>query len=85
VWSWFDRKPRRGEAMGAVGGASVIGLGVGWPSRATRAENICWLRAVHPYSDLVTRQLSRVLASHDVARENGDARLRHTLRTPYDI
>jgi threonine/homoserine/homoserine lactone efflux protein len=27
--SWFVRKPRRGEAMGAVGGASMIGLGVG--------------------------------------------------------
>jgi threonine/homoserine/homoserine lactone efflux protein len=27
--SWFVRKPRRGEAMGAVGGLSMIGLGVG--------------------------------------------------------
>ncbi len=27
--SWFVRKPRRGEAMGAVGGMSMIGLGVG--------------------------------------------------------
>ena len=27
--SWFVRKPRRGAAMGAVGGASMIGLGVG--------------------------------------------------------
>ena len=27
--SWFVRKPRRGEAMGAVGGVSMIGLGVG--------------------------------------------------------
>ena len=27
--SWFVRKPRRSEAMGAVGGASMIGLGVG--------------------------------------------------------
>ncbi len=27
--SWFVRRPRRGEAMGAVGGASMIGLGVG--------------------------------------------------------
>ncbi len=26
--SWFVRKPRRGEAMGAVGGLSMIGLGV---------------------------------------------------------
>ena len=26
---WFVRKPRRGEAMGAVGGLSMIGLGVG--------------------------------------------------------
>jgi len=30
----------------------------------------------------VTRQLSRALASHDVAREDADACLR---RTPYDI
>jgi threonine/homoserine/homoserine lactone efflux protein len=27
--SWFDASPRRGEAMGAVGGVSMIGLGVG--------------------------------------------------------
>ena len=27
--TWFVRKPRRGEAMGAVGGLSMIGLGVG--------------------------------------------------------
>jgi threonine/homoserine/homoserine lactone efflux protein len=27
--SWFNRSPRRGEAMGAVGGLSMIGLGVG--------------------------------------------------------
>ena len=27
--AWFVRKPRRGEAMGAVGGTSMIGLGVG--------------------------------------------------------
>jgi threonine/homoserine/homoserine lactone efflux protein len=27
--SWFVRRPRRGEAMGAVGGLSMIGLGVG--------------------------------------------------------
>jgi threonine/homoserine/homoserine lactone efflux protein len=27
--SWFVRRPRRGEAMGAVGGVSMIGLGVG--------------------------------------------------------
>jgi threonine/homoserine/homoserine lactone efflux protein len=27
--SWFIRSPRRGEAMGAVGGVSMIGLGVG--------------------------------------------------------
>jgi len=27
--AWFVRKPRRGEAMGAVGGLSMIGLGVG--------------------------------------------------------
>ena len=27
--TWFVRKPRRGEAMGAVGGVSMIGLGVG--------------------------------------------------------
>jgi threonine/homoserine/homoserine lactone efflux protein len=26
---WFVRTPRRGEAVGAVGGASMIGLGVG--------------------------------------------------------
>jgi len=26
--TWFNRSPRRGEAMGAVGGASMIGLGV---------------------------------------------------------
>ena len=26
---WFVRSPRRGEAVGAVGGASMIGLGVG--------------------------------------------------------
>ena len=26
--SWFVRQPRRGEAMGAVGGLSMIGLGV---------------------------------------------------------
>lgn len=27
--TWFNRSRRRGEAMGAVGGASMIGLGVG--------------------------------------------------------
>jgi len=27
--SWFVRRPRRGEAMGAVGGVSMIGLGLG--------------------------------------------------------
>jgi threonine/homoserine/homoserine lactone efflux protein len=27
--SWFVRSPRRGEAVGAVGGISMIGLGVG--------------------------------------------------------
>jgi threonine/homoserine/homoserine lactone efflux protein len=27
--SWFNASPRRGEAMGAVGGLSMIGLGVG--------------------------------------------------------
>jgi len=27
--SWFNRSPRRGEAMGAAGGLSMIGLGVG--------------------------------------------------------
>ena len=27
--SWFGASPRRGEAMGAVGGVSMIGLGVG--------------------------------------------------------
>jgi threonine/homoserine/homoserine lactone efflux protein len=27
--SWFIRSPRRGEAMGAVGGISMVGLGVG--------------------------------------------------------
>ena len=27
--SWFIRSPKRGEAMGAVGGVSMIGLGVG--------------------------------------------------------
>ena len=27
--AWFDDSPRRGEAMGAVGGVSMIGLGVG--------------------------------------------------------
>jgi len=26
---WFNRSPRRGEAMGTVGGVSMIGLGVG--------------------------------------------------------
>ena len=26
---WFVRSPRRGEAVGAVGGVSMIGLGVG--------------------------------------------------------
>ena len=26
---WFSRSPRRGEAMGTVGGVSMIGLGVG--------------------------------------------------------
>lgn len=26
---WFNRSPRRGQAMGAVGGVSMIGLGVG--------------------------------------------------------
>jgi threonine/homoserine/homoserine lactone efflux protein len=26
--SWFNRSPKRGEAMGAVGGVSMIGLGV---------------------------------------------------------
>jgi threonine/homoserine/homoserine lactone efflux protein len=27
--AWFVRSPRRGEAMGTVGGVSMIGLGVG--------------------------------------------------------
>jgi threonine/homoserine/homoserine lactone efflux protein len=27
--TWFNRSPGRGEAMGAVGGISMIGLGVG--------------------------------------------------------
>jgi threonine/homoserine/homoserine lactone efflux protein len=27
--SWFNASPKRGEAMGAVGGTSMIGLGVG--------------------------------------------------------
>src|SRR3954451_14192278 len=27
--AWFNRSPRRGEAMGAVGGLSMIGLGLG--------------------------------------------------------
>jgi threonine/homoserine/homoserine lactone efflux protein len=27
--AWFNRSPRRGETMGAVGGLSMIGLGVG--------------------------------------------------------
>jgi threonine/homoserine/homoserine lactone efflux protein len=27
--TWFNRSPRRGEAMGAAGGLSMIGLGVG--------------------------------------------------------
>ena len=27
--SWFLRSPRRGAALGAVGGLSMIGLGVG--------------------------------------------------------
>ena len=27
--TWFDASPRRGEAMGAVGGLSMIGLGLG--------------------------------------------------------
>lgn len=27
--TWFNASPRRGEAMGVVGGASMIGLGVG--------------------------------------------------------
>ena len=26
---WFNRSPRRGEAIGAIGGVSMIGLGVG--------------------------------------------------------
>jgi threonine/homoserine/homoserine lactone efflux protein len=26
---WFNRSPKRGEAMGAVGGVSMIGLGIG--------------------------------------------------------
>lgn len=26
--TWFNRSPRRGEAMGAIGGVSMIGLGV---------------------------------------------------------
>jgi threonine/homoserine/homoserine lactone efflux protein len=26
---WFNRSPRRGEAMATVGGVSMIGLGVG--------------------------------------------------------
>lgn len=26
---WFNRSPRRGEAMGTVGGVSMIGLGIG--------------------------------------------------------
>ena len=27
--SWFNASPRRGEAMGAIGGTSMIGLGIG--------------------------------------------------------
>lgn len=27
--TWFNRSPKRGEAMGALGGVSMIGLGVG--------------------------------------------------------
>ena len=27
--SWFNASPRRGEAMGAIGGGSMIALGVG--------------------------------------------------------
>ena len=27
--SWFNASPKRGEAMGTVGGVSMIGLGVG--------------------------------------------------------
>jgi hypothetical protein len=27
--TWFNASPRRGEAMGAIGGVSMIGLGVG--------------------------------------------------------
>ena len=27
--SWFNSSPKRGERMGAVGGFSMIGLGVG--------------------------------------------------------
>ncbi len=27
--SWFNASPRRGEALGAVGGASMVGLGLG--------------------------------------------------------
>jgi threonine/homoserine/homoserine lactone efflux protein len=27
--AWFARSPRRGEAMGAAGGLSMIGLGLG--------------------------------------------------------
>lgn len=27
--TWFSRSPKRGEAMGAIGGTSMIGLGVG--------------------------------------------------------
>ena len=27
--TWFDASPKRGEAMGAVGGLSMIGLGIG--------------------------------------------------------
>jgi len=38
-----------------------------------------------PYADPVTKQLVRACASHDVARENGEACLRSTHRTPHHI
>ena len=36
--TWFNASPRRGEAMGAVGGVSMIGLGVG--HRADRPSGV---------------------------------------------
>ena len=38
-----------------------------------------------PYADPVTKQLVRACASHDVARENGEACLRFTQMTPHHI